>query len=115
MFTDACKQIAYMVKQLNYSRVTITKYIEYINSIYATCYSFYHMVLVKFICDVVTRSRLQLIDTSIDTFFSKLNAFLVEQRKEGRPVMVQRKQDAAVDESSVDQEICKSDVIVHNL
>ena len=42
VFTDACKQIAYMVKQLNYLwltaeiTVTTTKYIEYINRIYNT-------------------------------------------------------------------------------
>ena len=32
--------------------------------------SFYHVVFVKFYCDVINRSRLQLISTSIDTFFS---------------------------------------------
>ena len=32
-------------------------------------------------CDVITRSRLQPINTSIETFFSKLCAFLVEQRR----------------------------------
>ena len=41
-------------------------------------FSFYHVVLVKFYCDVITRRHLQLINTSIDTFFSKLRAFLAE-------------------------------------
>ena len=40
--------------------------------------SFYRMVLVKFYYDVINRSRLQLINFSIDTFFS---AFLAEQRR----------------------------------
>ena len=53
------------------NRVTTTKYMEYINSI--------HMVMVKFYCDVITRSHLQLIDTSIDTFFCKLCDFLAKQ------------------------------------
>ena len=35
----------------------------------------------KLYCDVITRSRLQLINTSINTFFSKLCAFLVQQRR----------------------------------
>ena len=56
----------------------------------------------KFYCDLITRSHLQLIDTSIDTFFSKFRNFLAEQR---RPMIVKRKLDGAVDESSVDQEI----------
>ena len=63
------------------NRVTTTKYIEYINSIHDTHYSFCHVALVKFYCDVITRSCLQLINTSIDTFFSKLCAFLVERRR----------------------------------
>ena len=91
--------------------VTTTKYIKYIESIHRTLYSFYHAVLVKFYCDVITRSRLQLINTSINTFFSKLCAFLVEQRrmKEGQWWL----KDGAVDESSADQEICKSGATVH--
>ena len=40
---------------------------------------FYHVVKVN--CDVITRSRLQLINTSIHTFFSKLHAFLADQRR----------------------------------
>ena len=39
------------------------------------------MVLVKFYCDVINRSYLQLINTLIDTFFSNLGGFLVEQRR----------------------------------
>ena len=72
--------------------------------------SFYHVGLVKFYCDVITRNCLQLMNTSIDTFFSKLCAFLAERRL----MMVKRKLDVAVDES-VDQEIINSDVTVHNL
>ena len=60
------------------NRVKSTKYIEYINSIHGTLYSFLHVVLVKFYCDVITRSHLQFINT---TFFSKLHAFLAEQRR----------------------------------
>ena len=59
-------------------------------------------------CDVITRSHLQFINTSIDTFFSKLCAFLTEQRRT-------RKVDDEVDESSADQEIRKSDAIVHTV
>ena len=65
-----------------------------------TRYSFYHVVLVKFYCYVITRSHLQLINTLINTFFSKLRAFLVEQ--EGRPMIVERKLHGTVDKSSVD-------------
>ena len=59
------------------NRVITTKYIECINSIHSRCtrYSFYHVVLVKFYCDVITRSHLHLINTAINTFFSKLHAF----------------------------------------
>ena len=32
-------------------------------------------------CDIITRSRLQLVNTSIDSFFSKLCAFLTGQRR----------------------------------
>ena len=66
-----------------------------------------YVVLVKFYCDAITRSRLQLINTSIDTFFSKLYAFLAEQRRKGRPVMVKRKLDGTVDESLADQKFLK--------
>ena len=69
---------------------------------------------VKFHCDVITRSSLQLINTSINIFFSKLRAFL-RNKEEGRPVMAKRKLDGPVDESSADQKIRKSDVTVHNL
>ena len=48
-------------------RVTTTKYIKYINSIHGSCYSFYHVVLVKFYCDIIARSCLQFINTLIDT------------------------------------------------
>ena len=58
----------------------IEKKIEYINIIHSTCYCFYHVVLIKSYCEVITRSHLQLINTLIETFFSKLRAFLVEQK-----------------------------------
>ena len=87
------------------NNVTTTKYIEYINSIHHMCYSFYHVCWFKFYCDVITRSRLQLIINTLE---------------QGRAMMVERKLDGAVDESSVDessadQEVLKSDTIVHNL
>jgi len=68
-------------------------------------------------CDVIIKSHLQLINTSINTFFSKLRAFLAnkEDSEEGRPMIVKRKLDGTVNESPVDQEIRKSDAIVHNL
>ena len=47
---------------------------------------FLSRVLVKFYCDIITRNRLQPINTSIDTFFSKLRAFLVEQRRRRQAV-----------------------------
>ena len=37
------------------------------------------------------------------------------EEEEGRPVMVKRKLDGAVDESSVDRKIRKWDMTVHNL
>ena len=55
--------IAYMVEQLNYvwltAEITVatTKYIEYITHpacVHGMRYSFYHVVLVKFYCDVIT-------------------------------------------------------------
>ena len=75
--------------------------------------SFYHVVLAKFYYDVITRRCLQLIDTSIDTFFSKLRAFLAEQRRRGRPVMVERKLDGEVDKSLADRKIRNLDMTVH--
>ena len=107
-----------MVKQLNCVQltaenhcVTTTKYIEHLQHTLL----FLSRVFVKFYCNVIARSRLQLINTSIDTFFSKLDAFLVEQKEQGRPKMVKRKLDGTVDKSSADREIHKSDAIVHNL
>ena len=72
------------------------------------------MVLVKFYCDVITEA-FYLLHTLIDTFFSQLRAFLVEQEEEGRPVLVKRKLDGAVDGSSANQKIRKSDATVFNL
>ena len=67
------------------NRLTTSKYIEYINSIWhvTSCitFSITWCEMVKFYCDVITRSHLQLINTSIDTFFSKLRAVLAEQRR----------------------------------
>ena len=68
----------------------------------------------KFYCDIITRSHLQLINTSIDTFFSKLRAFLAEQRKKRRPVM-EKEARGAVDNSLADHKTRKSDTTVHNL
>jgi len=56
-------------------------------------------VFVKF---YYATSRLQLINTSIDTFFSKLDAILADQKEQGRPKMVKRKLDGAVNKSSAD-------------
>ena len=69
-----------LANSLNNS-VTTTKYI---NSFHGMRMSFYHVVLVKFYCDVINRSRLQLICTSINTFFCKLCTFLAEQRRRRR-------------------------------
>ena len=76
---------------------------------------FLSRVFVEIYCDVIAKSLLQLINTSIDTFFSTLDAFLAQQKDQGRPKMVKRKVDGTMDESSADQEIRKSDAIVHNL
>ena len=50
---------------------------------------------------VYNQSCLQLINTSIDTFFSKLCAILVEQRRR-KGMIVKMKQGGAVDEFSAD-------------
>ena len=71
-------------------------------------------MLVKFYFDVIARSRLQLINTSINTFFSKLCAFSAEQRRRRKAMMDKRKLDGAVAESSADQEIHKSDATIHS-
>ena len=70
-------------------------------------------MLAKFFLDIITTSSFQLINTLIDTFFSKLNAFLTEQKREGRPMMDKKKLDGTMDESSAEQHIRKSDAIVH--
>ena len=75
-----------MVKQLNCVwlkvgiTVTTTKYMSTLLASTARVHGM-HVVLVKFYCDVITRSCLQLINTSINTFFSELRAFLAEQRR----------------------------------
>ena len=72
-------------------------------------------MLVKLYCGIITRSLLQLINTSIDAFFSRLCAFLRNKEEVGRPMMIQRKLDGIVDEFLVDHEIRKSNTIVCNL
>ena len=83
--------------------------------VHGTRYSFYHQVLIKFYCDVTNSSRLQLINTLIDTLFSQLCAFLVEQKRRRKVMVAKRKLDGAVDVLSADQKIHKSNVTVHNL
>ena len=102
------------------NRVTTTKYmstsIASTVGVHSTRYSFYHVVLVKFYFVVKTRSRLHLINTLIDTFFSsKLWAFLVQQRRKRKASVVKRKLNGTVDEFSADRKIRKSDATVHNL
>ena len=58
------------------NRVSATKY----NSIHSAVPR-HALLWVSFYCDVITKSCLQLINTLIDTFFSKLCAFLAEQRR----------------------------------
>jgi len=54
----------------------------YITSIHGMLYSLYRIVsLVKLYCDVIIKSHLQLINTLIDAFFSKLYAFLNGTKK----------------------------------
>ena len=48
-------------------------------------------VLAKFYCDVITGSYLQLINTSISTFFNKRCIFLTEQQRRRRPKMDKKK------------------------
>ena len=43
--------------------------------------SLYHVVFVMSYCDVITEAVRAYQHTSIDTFLSKLRAFLVEQRR----------------------------------
>ena len=109
----------YHVVLVKFSCDVITRScLQVINTLIDTLFSklrAFLVVLVKFYCDVIIRSHLELINTSIDTFFSKLNPFLVEQRERERPMIVRRKLGSAVDETSADQEICKSDATVHSL
>ena len=69
------------------------------------------MCLAEFYCGVIARSHLQLINTLIDNFFSKLHTFL----EEGRTVMDKRKLDGTVDEFSAEQQILKFNAIAHNM
>ena len=66
-------------------------------------------MLVKFYCDV-SLSKLQLTPSSVNFV-----PFYQTKEEQGRPMMVKRKLNDTVVESSADQEIRKSDVIVHNL
>ena len=66
-------------------------------------------MLVKFYCGIITRSRLQLINTLIDTFYNELRIFLTEKEEQGRPIMAKRKLHGVVEESSEDKEIRKSE------
>ena len=56
--------------------------------------------------------RLQIINTSIDTFFC---AFLAQQRRRRKANDGYKKLDGTMDQSSVNQEIRKSDATVHKL
>ena len=80
-------------------------------------YSFCLMVSVKFYGDVIAIHHLQLINTSINTFFSKLRAFLAEQRRRRKASddLKGSYVDGAVEESSADQKIRKLDATVRNL
>ena len=62
-------------------------------------------------CDVITRSCLQLINNSIDTFFMSFQL----SKEEGRPQRIERKLDGAADKSLAEQQIHKSGAIVHIL
>ena len=64
----------------NCVRIQILVSLFIINSTYDAPYSFYYMYWLSFYCDVVTRSRLHLIKTCIDTF---LRSFVpLQQNKE---------------------------------
>ena len=74
------------------------------------------MVAFKFYYDVITRSRLQLINTLIGTFYSKLCAFLAEKKKqESQQWLKLSYVDGTVDKSLADQEISKYNVTLHYL
>ena len=57
VFTDNCKQITHIVKQLNYVWLTaeITGALI-VSGTYPWVYSFYHVVLVKFYCDIIAEA-----------------------------------------------------------
>ena len=95
-------------------RLTTTKYLStFIGFSITARITLSTRELVKFYCDVITRSRLQFINTSIDTFFSELRAFLADQRRTRKANDGKRKLDGAVNESSADRKIRKSGATVH--
>ena len=65
------------------NRVITTKYMSTLIASTARVHAllFLSRGVGKVYCDVITRSRLQLINTLIDTFFSKLRAFLTGQKR----------------------------------
>ena len=78
------------------NRVTTTKYMcsVHINL------SINHVVLVKFYCDIIIRSHLQLINTlSTPSLVNFVPFWQNKEEEEGTPVMVKRKLDGAVDKS----------------
>ena len=77
-------------------------------------YSFYPVVLVKFYCDVMIEAIYAY--QHFDRYLLLVNFVpFLRTKEEGRSVMVKRKLDGAVDESSVYRKIRKWDAIVHNL
>ena len=77
--TGACQPIAYMVKQLNYvwltAEITVLQLQNALNTLIAPITLSISSHVGSFI---ITSSHSKLINTSIDTFFCELRAFLVE-------------------------------------
>ncbi len=63
------------------------------------------------LCDIITRSRKQFIDTLIDTFFRAFCTFLKNIEEQGRLVKDIKKLDGVVDKLSSEQRFRKSDMI----
>ena len=72
LFTGTCQQITYMVKQLNYARLTaeITVYQLQNKSstliVFRVCYSFYHICWLSFIVTSEPKAVYSFINTLID-------------------------------------------------